>query len=107
MNSHEITLGQGEHTDCSERSVSLSSQALLNKSSMDWNQGAPPQDAPSRRINSDVTFLPTRTRMTKAIHMVEKLYHVTEASSSRETLSFFQNPSFHKAQGSLAEIAIG
>lgn len=42
MNSHEITLGQGEHTDCSERSVSLSSQALLNKSSMDWNQGAPP-----------------------------------------------------------------
>lgn len=107
MNSPEITLGQGEHIDCSERSVSLSSQALLNKSSVAWNQGAPPQEAPSRRVNSDVTFLPTRMRMTKAMHMVEKLYHVTETSSSRETLSFFQNPSFHKTQGSLAEIALG
>ena len=94
MNSHEITLGQGAHIDFSEHSVSLGSRALLNKSSADWNQGASPQEAPSRQVDSDVTFLPSRTRMTKVIHMVEKVYPMTAVSSSAENLSFFQNPCF-------------
>lgn len=50
MSSHEITPGQGAHTDCSEHSVSLGSQALLNKSSVDWSQGAPPQEAPADKL---------------------------------------------------------
>ena len=50
MSSHEITPGQGAHTDCSEHSVSLVSQALLDKSSVDWRQGAPPQEAPADKL---------------------------------------------------------
>lgn len=42
--------GQGARTDCSEHFVSLGSQALLNKSSMDWSQDAPPQEAPADKL---------------------------------------------------------
>lgn len=84
MNSHEITLGQDADIQFSEHSMFLSSQAFLNKSLMEWSQGSPPQKIPNRQINSDVTFQANERMMTKVIHMVENVYHVTTASPTRD-----------------------
>lgn len=93
MNSHETTLGQDAHADFSEHSVFPRSQAFLNKSSVEWSPDSPPQKTPSRQIDTDVTFQPTRTRMAKVIHMA-KVQHVTTASSSRGNSVFLSEAFF-------------